>query len=68
MGSGVDRHLSRREIIPEVDQSTAQAEAFALAVLGQKKLPNGIEAALTQMRVLDAIFRSEKSGNWENVQ
>jgi predicted dehydrogenase len=68
VGSGVDRHLSRREIIPEIDQYTAQAEAFALAVLGQQKLPYGIEDAITQMRVLDAIFRSEKSGNWENVQ
>ena len=68
VGSGVDRHLSRREIIPEVDQYTAQAEAFALAVLGQQKLPYGIEDAITQMRVLDAIFRSEKSGNRENVQ
>lgn len=68
VGSGVDRHLSRREIIPEIDQYTAQAEAFALAVLGQQKLPYGIEDAITQMRVLDAIFRSEKSGNWESVQ
>jgi len=68
VGSGVDRDLYRREIIPEVDQYTAQAEAFALAVLGKQKLPYGIEDAITQMRVLDAIFRSEKSGNWEAVQ
>jgi len=68
VGSGVDRDLYRREIIPEVDQYTAQAEAFALAVLGKQKLPYGIEDAITQMRVLDAIFRSEKSGNWEGVQ
>ena len=68
VGSGVDRDLYRREIIPEVDQYTAQAEAFALAVLDKQKLPYGIEDAITQMRVLDAIFRSEKSGNWEAVQ
>jgi predicted dehydrogenase len=68
VGSGVDRDLYRREIIPEVDQYTAQAEAFALAVLGKQKLPHGIEDAITQMRVLDAIFRSEKSGTWEAVQ
>ena len=68
VGSGVDRDLQRREIIPEVDQYTAQAEVFALAVLGKQQLPYNVEDAITQMRVLDAIFRSEKSGNWENVQ
>ncbi len=68
VGSGVDLDLYRREIMPAVDQYTAQAEAFALAVLGEVKLPYGIEDAITQMRVLDAIFRSEKSGAWETVK
>jgi predicted dehydrogenase len=70
VGSGgpLDRSLYRREIIPAIDQYTAQAEAFALAVLGETKLPYGIEDAISQMRVLDAIFRSEKSGGWEAVQ
>jgi predicted dehydrogenase len=67
VGSGLQRELYRREIIPAIDQYTAQAETFALAVLGQKSLPYGVEDAITQMKVLDAIFRSEKSGNWENV-
>jgi len=68
VGSGAQRDLYRREIIPEVDQYTAQAEAFALAVLGKQQLPYGIEDAISQMRVLDAIFRSEKSGAWESVK
>jgi predicted dehydrogenase len=68
VGSGLQRDLYRREIIPAVDQYTAQAEAFALAVLGEQKLPYGIEDAISQMRVLDAIFRSEKSGAWEDVK
>ena len=68
IGSGLQRDLYRREIIPAVDQYTAQAEAFALAVLGKEKLPYGIEDAITQMKVLDAIFRSEKSGSWETVR
>jgi len=67
VGSGLQRELYRREIIPAIDQYTAQAETFALAVLGQKSLPYGVDDAITQMKVLDAIFRSEKSGNWENV-
>jgi len=68
VGSGPQRDLYRREVIPEIDQYTAQAEAFALAVLGKTKPPYGVEDAITQMRVLDAIFRSEKSGAWEDVK
>ena len=65
---GRDRSLYRREIMPAIDQYTAQAENFALAVLGEQKLDYGVEDAISQMQVLDAIFRSEKSGNWENVR
>jgi predicted dehydrogenase len=70
VGSGgpLDRSLHRREILPEIDQYTAQAEAFALAVLGEQPLPYGVDDAVAQMRVLDAIFRSEKSGGWEAVE
>jgi len=64
---GLDRGLFRREIIPPVDQYTAEAESFALAILGQEPLPYGIDDAISQMRALDAIFRSEKSGGWEPV-
>lgn len=66
-GVSLDGSLSRREIIPAVDQYTEQAEAFALAVLGQRELPYDIEDAILQMRVLDAIFASEKSGAWAEV-
>jgi len=62
-----DRSLSRREIIPPCDQYTEEAEGFALAVLGQKPLPYGIEDAIQNMRILDAIFASEKSGAWASV-
>jgi predicted dehydrogenase len=69
VGSGgpMDRSLHRREILPPVDQYTVEAEDFALAVLGQKPLLFGIDDAIKQMQVLDAIFRSEKSGSWEAV-
>jgi predicted dehydrogenase len=69
VGSGgpMDRSLHRREIIPEIDQYTAEAENFALAVLGEAENAYGVEDAILQMRVLDAIFASEKSGGWEAV-
>lgn len=67
VGAPFDGSLARREILPACDQYTEQAEAFALAVLGGTKLPWGIEDAIANMRVLDAIVASEKSGGWAQV-
>jgi predicted dehydrogenase len=53
--------------LPKTDQYQAQAEAFARAVRGKEKLEFGVDDAILQMRVLDALFRSEKSGAWEKV-
>src|SRR5690606_6542820 len=53
-GAALGGTLARREIIRPVDQYTEEAEAFALAVLGQQKLPYGVEDAILQMRVIDA--------------
>jgi predicted dehydrogenase len=66
-GAPFDGSLARREILPAVDQYTEQAEAFALAVLGEKQLPWGIEDAIASMKVIDAIFASEKTGGWATV-
>lgn len=66
-GAPFDGSLARREILPACDQYTEQAEAFALAVLGEKPLPWGIEDAIASMKVLDAIFTSERTNAWANV-
>ena len=66
-GAPFDGSLARREILPACDQYTEQAEAFALAVLGEQGLPWGVEDAISSMKVLDAIFTSEKTGAWTAV-
>ncbi|KKB08871.1 Gfo/Idh/MocA family protein [Devosia chinhatensis] len=66
-GAPFDGSLARREILPACDQYTEQAEAFALAVLGEQSLPWGVEDAIASMKVLDAIFASERSGGWVDV-
>ena len=66
-GAALDGSLARREILPAVDQYAEQAEAFALAVLDEAPLPWGIEDAIASMRVIDAIFASEKTGGWATV-
>lgn len=66
-GYSLDGSLARREILPPCDQYTEQAEAFALAVLGEGALAYGVDDAIASMKVLDAIFASERSGGWVNV-
>lgn len=67
MGAALGGTLSRREIIRPVDQYTEEAEAFALAVLGEKPLPYGIDDAIQNMKIIDAVFESEKTGGWAKV-
>ena len=55
------------ETIPASDQYMLQGEAFSRAVRGEIEYPYGVEDAIANMRVLDALFRSEKSVAWENV-
>lgn len=66
-GESLDDSLARREIMPSCDQYTEQAEAFALAVLGRQPLVWTIEDSIRSMRVLDAVFESERSGGWATV-
>ena len=66
-GESLDGNLARREIMPASDQYTEQAEAFALAVLGRQPLVWSIEDSIRSMRVLEAIFESERRGGWAEV-
>jgi predicted dehydrogenase len=52
-------------VFPPVDQYALQAEAFSRAVRGTGPWEFGLDDALANMAVLDALFRSERSGNWE---
>ena len=58
---------SVEEVLPAVDQYAEEADAFARAVLGEAELPYGVEDAIRNMNILDAIVRSEKSGRWEST-
>lgn len=55
------------EAIAPSDQYQLQGEAFSRAVRGEAPLPYGVEDAIANMRVIDALFRSERSGRWEVV-
>jgi predicted dehydrogenase len=66
-GKALDRSSARRETIAPCDQYAEEAEAFALAVLEGKTLPYGIEDAIQNMRILDALFRSDVEGGWVSL-
>lgn len=53
------------EEFPVCDQYTLQDDAFARAVLDDTDVPVGVEDAILNMRVVEAMFRSEQSGGWE---
>jgi len=64
-GSGLGGASSVFETIPPADQYAEQADAFARAVLGEDELPYGVEDAIRNMQIIDAVFRSEQSGRFE---
>ena len=55
----------RVEQFPVCDQYTLQGDAFSRAILDGTPLEFPIEDAILNMRVIDALFRSAKSGSWE---
>jgi predicted dehydrogenase len=50
---------------PVVDQYTLQSDAFSAAIRGEGTVPVGVEDAVGNMSVIDAVFRSADSGRWE---
>ena len=64
-GSGLGGASSVEELIPPADQYSEQADRFAEAVLGEAEFPYGVDDAIRNMQILDAAFRSERSGAWE---
>ncbi len=51
--------------LPVSDQYQLQAEAFGRVIRSKEKLVWGVDDAIQNMRIIDAFFRSEKSGKWE---
>jgi predicted dehydrogenase len=66
-GARLDGGSTSAEVIPACDMYTLEVDAFSRAVRGDIALPYGVEDAILNMRVIDAMFASEKSGAWVNV-
>ena len=56
------------EIVFEIcDQYTIQGDLFSLAILNDTPVPTPIEDAVANMKVIDALFQSDKAGQWERI-
>lgn len=55
------------ETLPEADQYQRMAEDFSRAVRGEQAPFWGLDDAVSQMAVIDALWRSERSSAWEAV-
>ena len=53
--------------LPISDQYQLQAEAFGRVIRKKQKLAWGVDDAIQNMRIIDAFFRSERSGKWEKT-
>ena len=62
---GMDMNVGEWTELPVSDQYQLQAEAFGRVIRGKQKPVWGVEDAIQNMRIIDALFRSEKSRKWE---
>jgi predicted dehydrogenase len=60
-GSGITT-----ESLPALDQYTLQGDAFSKAVLDGGEVPVPVEDGIKNMAVIDAIFNSAASGEWQS--
>lgn len=66
-GTCLDGQSTTTETIPACNQYTLQGDAFSRVVRGEISLPYGVEDAIRNMRVIDALFESEKTGAWVTI-
>ena len=53
------------ETFPTCDQYTLQGDAFSKAILEDTEVPVSLEDAIRNMAVIDAVFKSAETSQWE---
>ncbi len=66
-GTALNGSAILTETIPACNMYGLQGDVFSRVVRGEITLPYGIEDAARNMRVIDALFASEKTGGWVTV-
>ena len=55
------------QTFPTADQYTLQGDAFSLAVLEGRTIPVPVEDSIKNMRIIQAVFESVRTGQWQTV-
>ncbi len=66
-GSALGDASAEEETFPVCDQYAIQGDLFSEAIRTGKPVEFPLENAVQNMRIIDAIFRSAKTGGWEAV-
>jgi predicted dehydrogenase len=66
-GSALNGSSAEVTTFPIVNQYHLQSEAFSRAIRTGSPIENGIDVAVGNMRVIDALFRSAAHGGWEKI-
>ena len=66
-GAELAGRSARVEELPVVDQYTIQGDEFSRAIQEGSEVPVPLENAVGNMRVIEAVLRSGRSGQWEQV-
>lgn len=66
-GASLGDQSARTIEFPPSDQYQLQGEAFSRAIRGGAPLAYGIDDAVMNMRILDALYRAGQTGLWEAV-
>jgi predicted dehydrogenase len=67
-GRVLDGSAAHTETIPACNMYGLQGDIFSRAVRGEIPLPYGLQDAILNMRVIDALFASEAAGGWVSPQ
>ncbi|MEY3283445.1 MAG: Glucose--fructose oxidoreductase precursor, partial [Acidobacteriota bacterium] len=51
-------------VLPPANQYTIQGDLFSLAVINDTPVPTPLEDGVQNMRVIDAVFESARTGSW----
>ena len=57
--------ITTEDVRRTCDQYTLQGDAFSKAILDDTEVPVPVEDAIKNMAVIEAIFQSSETGQWE---
>ncbi len=64
---GMKMNEGKWKVFPVSDQYMMEAEAFGRVIRKQDKAEWGVDDAIQNMKIIDAFFKSGKTGKWEQV-